>query len=89
VGVSWEALRSSEISLFDSLHGEASQKTLIFILFIQFLLQAYCTMFLFVINYCSDMFRPQFVWPSSRSSQVCRLVSLTMGKNCGRNMLQQ
>ena len=80
--VSWEALRSSEICLFGSLHGEASQKTLIFILFIQCLLLAYCTMFLLLII-------APTLWPSSRINQVCRLISLMMAKNCGRNMLDQ
>jgi len=42
VAVSWEALRSSEISLCGSLHGKSSQNTLIFVL------PDYCIMFFFL-----------------------------------------
>jgi hypothetical protein len=82
VAVSWEALRSSEISLFGSLHGEAFNLYFIYIVFIT----SYCKIFLFVINYCSDMFRQQFLWPSSGKNHVYRLISLMMAKNGDRNM---
>jgi len=49
VALLWDALRSSEISLCSSLRGKSSQKTLISILFIHFLLPAYCVLFLLLI----------------------------------------
>ena len=56
MAVSSEALRSSEISLLGSLHDEATQKTLIFILFIQILLPAYCTMFFLLLSIAPTCF---------------------------------